>query len=198
MPPPGNYILHAITVNRFSAPNRSNNTFRARLTRDLTLVCTRAAQPYRPDSRHSTTRGARRTSFSLSLSLSFLHLATHYPVSVHERVSPINLSGESRLNLEREFYLASFNCSMEGTMRHGGRFSCSWSRDRQRRRFSSTRVWRNSNFIVILCHRGNRKQDEEANSKNGNLSTWLMNSTNKTTVHEILIRFLIYIVDAFT
>lgn len=57
-----------------------------------------------------------RTSLSLSLSLSFLHLATHYPVSVHERVSPINLSGESRLNLEREFYLASFNCSMGGAM----------------------------------------------------------------------------------
>lgn len=118
MPPPGNYILHAITVNRFSAPNRSNNTFRVRLTRDPTLVCTRAAQPYRPDSRDSTARGARRSYFSLSLSLSlsFLHLATHYPVSVHERVSPINLSGESRLNLEREFYLASFNCSMGGAM----------------------------------------------------------------------------------
>lgn len=114
----GNYILHAITVNRFSAPNRSNNTFRVRLTRDPTLVCTRAAQPYRPDSRDSTARGARRSYFSLSLSLSlsFLHLATHYPVSVHERVSPINLSGESRLNLEREFYLASFNCSMGGAM----------------------------------------------------------------------------------
>lgn len=117
-------MLHAISVNRNFLPRIVRIIlFVYRLTRDLTLVCTRAAQPYRLDSRDSTTRGARRSSFSLSLclSLSFLHLATHYPVSVHERVSPINLSGDSRLNLDREFYLASFNCSMERTRweRHG-------------------------------------------------------------------------------
>lgn len=128
-------MLHAISVNRNFLPRIVRIIlFVYRLTRDLTLVCTRAAQPYRLDSRDSTTRGASFVLLSLCLSLSFLHLATHYPVSVHERVSPINLSGDSRLNLDREFYLASFNCSMKRTRweRHGARLSCSssssWSR----------------------------------------------------------------------